>query len=132
MPSPRWGSTSCPSGTSNSPRTPPMRTFAVPLAPPPPAPTNAPPGVVTAAADLTPMVVISGNTPAYNHARDAHQCIRFHADASQGDIFRPFCQRGRRVDDPELLADVMPRALSLAQSGRPGAVLIDVPMDVFS
>jgi len=42
--------------------------------------TNALTGVVTAAADLTPMVVISGNTPAYNHARDAHQCIRFHAE----------------------------------------------------
>ena len=87
--------------------------------------TNALTGVVTAAADLTPMVVISGNTPAYNHAREAHQCIRFHADASQGDIFRPFCKRVWRVDDPQLLPDVLPRALNLAQSGRPGAVLID-------
>ena len=94
--------------------------------------TNALTGVVTAAADLTPMVVISGNTPAYNHAREAHQCIRFHADASQGDIFRPVCKRVWRVDDPQLLPDVLPRALNLAQSGRPGAVLIDVPMDVFS
>ena len=94
--------------------------------------TNALTGAVTAAADLTPMVVIAGNTPSYNHARDAHQCIRFHADASQGDIFRPFCKRVWRVDDPQLLPDVMPRALNLAQSGRPGVVLIDVPMDVFS
>ena len=94
--------------------------------------TNALTGVVTAAADLTPMIVISGNTPSYNHARDAHQCIRFQADASQGDIFRPFCKRVWRVDDPQLLTDVLPRALNLAQSGRPGAVLIDVSMDVFS
>jgi acetolactate synthase-1/2/3 large subunit len=94
--------------------------------------TNALTGVVTAAADLTPMIVISGNTPSYNHARDAHQCIRFHADASQGDIFRPFCKRVWRVDDPQLLPDVLPRALNLAQTGRPGVVLIDVPMDVFS
>src|SRR5574341_324588 len=94
--------------------------------------TNALTGVATAAADLTPMVVISGNTPSYNHAREAHQCIRFHADASQGDIFRPICKRVWRVDDPQLLPDVLPRALNLAQTGRPGAVLIDVPMDVFS
>jgi acetolactate synthase-1/2/3 large subunit len=94
--------------------------------------TNALTGVVTAAADLTPMIVISGNTPSYNHARDGHQCIRFQADASQGDIFRPFCKRVWRVDDPQLLPDVLPRALNLAQSGRPGAVLIDVSMDVFS
>ncbi len=94
--------------------------------------TNALTGVATAAADLTPMVVISGNTPSYNHAREAHQCIRFHADASQGDIFKPICKRVWRVDDPQLLPDVLPRALNLAQTGRPGAVLIDVPMDVFS
>jgi acetolactate synthase I/II/III large subunit len=37
-----------------------------------------------------------------------------------------------RVDDAKFLVDVMPRALNLAQTGRPGAVLIDVPMDVFA
>jgi acetolactate synthase-1/2/3 large subunit len=94
--------------------------------------TNALTGIATAAADLTPMVVISGNTPSYNHAREAHQCIRFHADASQGDIFKPICKRVWRVDDPGLLPDVIPRAITLAQTGRTGAVLIDVPMDVFS
>jgi len=97
-----------------------------------PGMTNAVTGVISAAADCTPMLVICGNTPAYNHAREPHQGIRFHADASQGDIYRPFCKRVWRVDDVNLLTDVMPRALNLAQTGRPGAVLIDVPMDVFS
>ena len=32
----------------------------------------------------------------------------------------------------KFLIDVMPRALNVAQTGRPGAVLLDVPMDVFS
>lgn len=94
--------------------------------------TNALTGVASAAADCTPMVVVAGNTPSYNHAREPHQGIRFHADASQGDIFRPICKRVWRVDDPKYLPDVMPRALNLAQTGRPGPVLIDVPMDVFS
>lgn len=97
-----------------------------------PGMTNALTGVVSAAADCTPMLVICGNTPSYNHAREPHQGIRFHADASQGDIYRPICKRVWRVDDVKLFADVMPRALNLAQTGRPGAVLIDVPMDVFS
>jgi len=97
-----------------------------------PGMTNALTGVATAAADSTPMVVFSGNTPSYHHAREPHQGIRFHADASQGDIFRPICKRVWRVDDARLLADVMPRALNVAQTGRPGPVLIDVPMDVFS
>ena len=94
--------------------------------------TNALTGVVTAAADSTPMLVFAGNTQSYHHAREPHQGIRFHADASQGDIYRPFCKRVWRVDDVNLLPDVMPRALNVAQTGRPGAVLIDVPMDVFS
>ena len=94
--------------------------------------TNALTGVVSAAADSTPMLVFAGNTPSYHHAREPHQGIRFHADASQGDIFRPICKRVWRVDDAKLLSDVMPRALNLAQTGRPGPVLIDVPMDVFS
>lgn len=97
-----------------------------------PGMTNALTGVISAAADATPMLVICGNTPSYNHAREPHQGIRFHADASQGDIYRPFCKRVWRVDDPKLLVDVMPRALNVAQTGCPGAVLIDVPMDVFS
>jgi len=94
--------------------------------------TNALTGVATAAADHTPMLVISGNTPTYHHSRDAHQQIRFHADASQGDIYRPICKRVWRVDESAHLPDVMARALNIAQSGRPGAVLVDIPMDVFS
>jgi acetolactate synthase-1/2/3 large subunit len=94
--------------------------------------TNALTGVATAAADSTPMVVITGNTPSYHHAREPHQGIRLHADASQGDIYRPVCKRVWRVDDAKFLVDVMPRALNVAQSGRPGAVLLDIPMDVFS
>ncbi|HMC77636.1 MAG TPA: thiamine pyrophosphate-binding protein [Vicinamibacterales bacterium] len=97
-----------------------------------PGMTNAITGVITAAADSTPMLVICGNTPSYHHAREPHQGIRFHADASQGDIYRPFSKRVWRIDDAKYLADVMPRALNVAQTGRPGAVLLDVPMDVFS
>jgi acetolactate synthase I/II/III large subunit len=94
--------------------------------------TNALTGVATAAADCTPMVVIAGNTPSYHHAREPHQGIRFHADASQGDMFRPICKRVWRIDDAKFIPDVLPRALNVAQTGRPGAVLLDVPMDVFS
>jgi acetolactate synthase-1/2/3 large subunit len=94
--------------------------------------TNALTGVASAAGDGTPMVVITGNTPSYHHAREPHQGMRLHADASQGDIYRPICKRVWRVDDAKLLIDVMPRALNVAQTGRSGAVLLDVPMDVFS
>jgi acetolactate synthase I/II/III large subunit len=94
--------------------------------------TNALTGVASAAADGTPMMVITGNTPSYHHAREPHQGMRLHADASQGDIYRPICKRVWRVDDAKFLIDVMPRALNVAQTGRSGAVLLDIPMDVFS
>src|SRR5579885_3193588 len=94
--------------------------------------TNALTGVATAAADSTPMLVFAGNTPSYHHAREPHQGIKFHADASQGDIYRPICKRVWRIDDAKWVPDVMARALNVAQTGRPGAVLLDVPMDVFS
>jgi acetolactate synthase-1/2/3 large subunit len=94
--------------------------------------TNTLTGVVTAAADSTPMIVIAGNTPTYHHVREAHQSIRFHADASQAEIFRPISKRTWRVDDAKFLTDVMPRAFNIAHAGRPGVVVIDVPMDVFS
>jgi acetolactate synthase-1/2/3 large subunit len=94
--------------------------------------TNTLTGVATAAADSTPMLVFSGNTPSYHHVREAHQSIRLHADASQAEIFRPIAKRTWRIDDAKLLVDLMPRALNLALSGRPGVVVVDVPMDVFS
>jgi acetolactate synthase I/II/III large subunit len=94
--------------------------------------TNALTGVASAAGDGTPMVVITGNTPSYHHAREPHQGMRLHADASQGDIYRPVCKRVWRIDNAKFLVDVMPRALNVAQTGRSGAVLLDVPMDVFS
>ncbi len=94
--------------------------------------TNTVTGVASAAMDGTPMVVITGNTPSYHHPREAHQSMRLHADASQGDIFKPICKRVWRVDDVKFLPEVMHRALNIAQTGRPGAVLLDIPMDVFS
>lgn len=97
-----------------------------------PGMTNAITGVISAAGDSTPMVVFAGNTPSYHHAREAHQQIRFNSDASQADIYKPFSKRTWRVDDAKLLPDVVPAALRLAQTGRPGVVFIDVPMDVFA
>src|ERR1700744_3213666 len=89
-----------------------------------PGMTNAITGVISAAGDSTPMVVFAGNTPSYHHAREAHQSIRFHNDASQADIYKPFSNRVWRVDDAKFLPDVIPRALNLAQTGRPVVVFI--------
>jgi acetolactate synthase-1/2/3 large subunit len=94
--------------------------------------TNAATGVANAALDSIPMVVIAGDIPSYYYGRHPHQEINLHQDADQFQIYRPFCKRVYRVDSVRDLPRIVERAFHLAQSGRPGPVLVDVPMDVFS
>ncbi|MGP4102576.1 thiamine pyrophosphate-binding protein [Nonomuraea sp. KM90] len=94
--------------------------------------TNAATGVMTAALDSVPMVVISGDIPSYYHGRHPHQEINLHADADQASVFRPFVKRAWNVHRAQDLGRFVERAFWTATSGRPGAVLVNVPMDVFS
>src|SRR5260221_43246 len=94
--------------------------------------TNAATGVANAALDSIPMVVIAGDVQSYFHGRHPHQEINLHQDADQYQIYRPFCKRVYRVENVRDLPRIMERAFHLAQTGRPGPVLVDVPMDVFS
>ncbi len=94
--------------------------------------TNAATGVANAALDSIPMVVIAGDIPSYYYGRHPHQEVNLHQDADQFQIFRPFCKRVYRVDNVADLPRIVERAFHLAQTGRPGPVLVDVPMDIFS
>ena len=94
--------------------------------------TNAATGVANAALDSIPMVVFCGDIPSYFYGRHPHQEINLHQDADQFQIFRPFCKRVYRIDRVEDMPRIVERAFHLAQSGRPGPVLVDVPMDIFS
>ena len=94
--------------------------------------TNAATGVANAALDSIPMVVIAGDVPSHYYGRHPHQEVNLHQDADQFQIFRPFCKRVYRVDRVEDLPRTIERAFHLAQAGRPGPVLVDVPMDIFS
>lgn len=94
--------------------------------------TNAVTGVANAATDNIPMVVIAGDVPSYYYGKHPHQEINMHSDGSQYDIFKPFVKRAWRLDTPELLPEILDKAFRLAESGRPGPVLISIPMDMFS
>ena len=94
--------------------------------------TNAATGVANAALDSIPLVVIAGDVPSYYFGRHPHQEVNLHKDADQFEIYRPFCKRIYRVDRPQDLPRTVERAFHLSQSGRPGPVLVDVPMDIFS
>ncbi|MEO0382548.1 MAG: thiamine pyrophosphate-binding protein [Pseudomonadota bacterium] len=94
--------------------------------------TNAATGVANAALDCIPMVVIAGDIPSYYYGKHPHQEVNLHADASQYEIYRPFVKRAWRVDTAELLPEILEKAFQLAESGQPGPVLVNVPMDIFS
>lgn len=94
--------------------------------------TNAATGVANAALDSIPMVVIAGDVPSHYYGKHPHQEINLHADAAQYEIYRPFVKRAWRVERPDLFPEIIEKAFSLAESGRPGPVLVSVPMDIFS
>jgi acetolactate synthase-1/2/3 large subunit len=94
--------------------------------------TNAATGVANAALDSVPMVVIAGDVPTHYYGKHPHQEVNLHSDASQWEIYRPFVKRAWRVDRPDLFPEILEKAFALAESGRPGPVLVDVPMDIFS
>jgi acetolactate synthase-1/2/3 large subunit len=94
--------------------------------------TNAATGVANAALDSIPMVVIAGDVPSHYYGKHPHQEVNLHADASQYEIYRPFVKRAWRVDSAHLFPEIIEKAFTLAESGRPGPVLVDVPMDIFS
>ena len=93
---------------------------------------NAVTGVATAALDSVPLVAISGDIPSYLYGRHPHQEVNLHNDADQAAIYRPFVKRSWQVQRVEDLARFTERAFWTATSGRPGAVLLNVPMDIFS
>jgi acetolactate synthase-1/2/3 large subunit len=94
--------------------------------------TNAATGVANAALDSIPMVVIAGDVPSHFYGKHPHQEINLHADAAQWEVYRPFVKRAWRVERPDLFPEIIAKAFQLAESGRPGPVLVSVPMDIFS
>jgi len=93
---------------------------------------NAVTGVATAALDSVPLVAIAGDIPSYYLGRHPHQEVNLHRDADQTAIYTPFVKRAWHAHRAEDIARFTERAFWTATSGRPGAVLLNIPMDLFS
>jgi acetolactate synthase-1/2/3 large subunit len=94
--------------------------------------TNAITGIANASLDSIPMVIIAGDVPSYYFGRHPHQEMNMYLDGGQFEVCRSFCKRVYRVDRVDDLPRAIERAFHLSVSGRPGPVLVDVPMDHFS
>ena len=89
-----------------------------------PGATNLVTGIATAYLDSIPMVAICGNVPTTQIGTDSFQEVDITG------VTLPITKHNYFVGSVENLADTIREAFSLAQSGRPGPVLIDVPKDV--
>ena len=89
-----------------------------------PGATNLVTGIATAMLDSIPMVAITGNVPCSLIGKDSFQEIDITG------ITLPITKHNYFVNKVEDLADVIREAFSIAKSGRPGPVLIDIPKDV--
>jgi thiamine pyrophosphate-dependent acetolactate synthase large subunit-like protein len=89
-----------------------------------PGATNAVTGIATAYMDSIPLVVISGQVPNEYIGQDAFQ------ECDTVGITRPCVKHNFLVNDVHKLAVTMKKAFYIANSGRPGPVVIDIPKDV--
>lgn len=80
--------------------------------------------IADARSDSIPMVAITGQVNSYLIGTDAFQ------EADTFGLSFPITKHSVMVKSPLELLEAIPQAFSIAQSGRPGPVLIDVPRDV--
>jgi acetolactate synthase-1/2/3 large subunit len=89
-----------------------------------PGATNLTTGIANAFMDSIPMVAITGQVKTFLIGNDAFQ------EADVTGITRPITKHNYLVKDVKDLARIVREAFFIASTGRPGPVLIDIPVDV--
>ncbi len=89
-----------------------------------PGATNAITGIATAYMDSIPMVVISGQVQSHLIGEDAFQ------ETDMVGISRPIVKHSFLVKETKDIPQTLKKAFYLAESGRPGPVVVDIPKDI--
>lgn len=89
-----------------------------------PGAANAASGIHVARQDSTPMVLFVGQIARAHRDREAFQEVDYRA------FFGPLAKWVAEVDQTERLPEYIARAFALAQSGRPGPVVLALPEDM--
>lgn len=95
-----------------------------------PGATNAITGMCCAWFDSTPMLVISGQVNTFESRGNRKVRQVGFQETEIVDIVNTVTKYAVRVDDPRQIRYHLEKAIYLAKTGRPGPVLIDLPMDV--
>ena len=91
-----------------------------------PGATNTVTGIATAYMDSSPIIVFTGQVPTHLIGNDAFQ------EADIIGITRPITKHSFLVRDVKELAATIRKAFYIAQTGRPGPVVVDLPKNVIS
>lgn len=89
-----------------------------------PGATNTVTAIATAFMDSVPMVVIAGQVPSSLIGEDAFQ------ETDMVGVSRPIVKHSFQVRHASEIPSIVKKAFFIAQSGRPGPVVIDVPKDM--
>ncbi|MEZ0244272.1 MAG: thiamine pyrophosphate-binding protein, partial [Sphingomonas sp.] len=89
-----------------------------------PGATNASIGVHVAMQDSQPMILFIGDVDRAMRDREGFQEVDFPA------FFGPICKWAAKIDDARRIPEYVARAFNVAQSGRPGPVVIALPEDM--
>lgn len=89
-----------------------------------PAATNFVTGLYTAQIDSMPLIAITGNASTALFGKEPFQCVPI------AEIAKPVVKASYCVTEPGEIAGIMQEAFRIAREGRPGPVLIDLPLDV--
>ena len=91
-----------------------------------PGATNASSGIHIAKQDSTPMILFVGQIDTGHRDREAFQEVDYRA------TFGPLAKWATEVDDIRRLPEYLSRAFHVAQSGRPGPVVLALPENMLS
>lgn len=89
-----------------------------------PAATNFVTGLYTAQVDSVPMIAITGQNVRAQLGKEAFQAVDI------ADIARPVCKQTWCITEPTQVPTILREAFRTAREGRPGPVLLDLPLDV--
>lgn len=89
-----------------------------------PGATNFVTGIYTANIDSIPLIAITGQGATSLIGKDAFQCVDI------ADICKPIAKKTWCVTNPNDIPRIMREAFKVAKEGKPGPVLVDLPLDV--
>jgi len=89
-----------------------------------PGATNASPGIHIARQDSSPMIVFVGQVGREMREREAFQELDYRA------VFGTMAKWATEIDDPARIPEIVSRAFHTACNGRPGPVVIALPVDM--